>query len=96
MNTHGGVKVLIQNFLTSAQVGDEWSASRPGSFTPEERASVTHWIGGWVGPDPVWTTWRRENSRPYRNSNSDPSVVQVVASRYTYLRYPGSVLSLKT
>jgi hypothetical protein len=27
-------------------------------------------------PEPVWTTWRRENSWPYRNSNSDPQVVQ--------------------
>jgi hypothetical protein len=28
----------------------EWSASRPGGFTPRERAPSTHWIGGWVGP----------------------------------------------
>jgi hypothetical protein len=26
--------------------------------------------------------WRRENSWPYRESNSDPSVIQSVASRY--------------
>jgi hypothetical protein len=26
----------------------EWSASRPGRFTPGERATGTHWIGGWV------------------------------------------------
>jgi hypothetical protein len=32
-------------FLTSALVGDEWSASRPGRFT-----AGTHWIGGWVDP----------------------------------------------
>jgi hypothetical protein len=30
--------------------GREWSVSRPGSFTPVERAPGTHWIGGWVGP----------------------------------------------
>jgi hypothetical protein len=34
-------------FLTSALVG-EWSDSRPGRFTPGERAPGTHWIGGWV------------------------------------------------
>jgi hypothetical protein len=28
----------------------EWSASRPGRFTPGERAPGTHWIEGWVGP----------------------------------------------
>jgi hypothetical protein len=32
---------------------------------------------------PVWTTWRSENSWPYRDSNSDPSVGQPEASRYT-------------
>jgi hypothetical protein len=37
---------------------------------------------GWA-PEPVCTTWRRENSLTYRGSNSDPSVVQPVASRYT-------------
>jgi hypothetical protein len=34
-------------------------------------------------PEPVWTAWRRENSWSYRDSNSDPAVVQPVASRYT-------------
>jgi hypothetical protein len=36
--------------LTSALDGGEWSASRPGRFTPRERAPDTHWIAGWVGP----------------------------------------------
>jgi hypothetical protein len=36
--------------LTSVLGGGEWSASRPGSFTPRERAPGTHWIGGWVDP----------------------------------------------
>jgi hypothetical protein len=34
--------------LTSALVGGEWSTSRPGRFTPGERAPGTHWTGGWV------------------------------------------------
>jgi hypothetical protein len=34
MKVYGGVDVQIHIFLTSALVGDEWSASRPGSFTP--------------------------------------------------------------
>jgi hypothetical protein len=37
-------------FSTSALVSGEWSASRPGRFTPEEKAPITHWIGGSVGP----------------------------------------------
>jgi len=37
--------------LTSTLEGSEWSASRPGRFTPRERALCSHWIGGWVGPN---------------------------------------------
>jgi hypothetical protein len=40
MKTHGGVDVYIHVFLTSALVGDKWSASRPGRHTPG-----THWVG---------------------------------------------------
>jgi hypothetical protein len=36
--------------LTSALVGGEWSASRPGRFNPGERAPCTHCIGECVGP----------------------------------------------
>jgi hypothetical protein len=43
-----GVDVQIHIFLTSALVGGEWSTSRPGRFTPGERAPGAHWIGGWV------------------------------------------------
>jgi hypothetical protein len=46
MKAYGGVDVYIHIFLASALVGDEWLASRPGRFTPEERAPGTHWMGG--------------------------------------------------
>jgi hypothetical protein len=45
-----GVDVYIHIFLTSALVGGEWSASRPGIFTFGERAPGIHWIEGWVDP----------------------------------------------
>jgi hypothetical protein len=45
MKAYGGVDVQTHAFLTSALVGDEWSATRPGHFT-----SGTQWIGGWVDP----------------------------------------------
>jgi hypothetical protein len=45
MKACGGVDVQIHIFLTSALARGEWSASRPGRFTP-----VTHWIGGWMDP----------------------------------------------
>jgi hypothetical protein len=59
-------------FLTSALVGGEWSTSRPGRFTPGNDPTVP--IGYEVGwsSEPVWTIWRRENSWPYWESNSDP------------------------
>jgi hypothetical protein len=37
-------------FLTLTLAGCEWSASRPGRFIPGERATGTHWIGGWMDP----------------------------------------------
>jgi hypothetical protein len=33
-------------FFTLALVGAEWPASRSDLFTPWERATETHWIGG--------------------------------------------------
>ena len=32
------------------------------SFTPTERDAGTHGTGQWVGPKPVWTSFRREKS----------------------------------
>jgi hypothetical protein len=46
----GEWKYSSTHSLTSALDEGDWSASRPGRFTPMERAPVTHWIGGWVGP----------------------------------------------
>jgi hypothetical protein len=41
MKAYGGVDVYSHIFLTSALVGGEWSASRPGRFTTGERARGT-------------------------------------------------------
>jgi hypothetical protein len=38
---------------TSELDGSEWSISRPGRFTPRERAPGINWIGGWEGPRAV-------------------------------------------
>jgi hypothetical protein len=37
---------------------------------------------GWT-PQPIWTVWISENSTPYQDSNSDPSVVQPISSCHT-------------
>jgi hypothetical protein len=40
MKTYGGVDVQTHVFLTSALVGGEWSASRPGRVTPVKEPLV--------------------------------------------------------
>jgi hypothetical protein len=92
MKAYGGVDVQIHIFFTSALVGGELSVSRPCRFTPRERSPGTHWIVGWMGPEPVWTLWRRENSWSYRDSSSDPFIVQPVAIRYTDWAIPAPKL----
>jgi hypothetical protein len=92
MKTYGGVDVQIHVFLSSSVIGGEWSASCFGRFTAEERAPGTSWIGVWVGPTTGLTTWRGEKYGPYQHSNSDPSAVQSLPSRYAdsllQLRFP--------
>jgi hypothetical protein len=57
----------------SALDGGEWSASRPSRFTPGDKASGTHSIGGWVdtrtGLDDVE---KRKNLAPTRTRTSTP------------------------
>jgi hypothetical protein len=70
--------------LTSALDGGEWSASCSGSFTPRERASGIHWIGGWVGPRAVLDAMlKRKIPSPRRESNPRTPIVQPVAQCYT-------------
>jgi hypothetical protein len=42
----GEWRYISAHSLTSALDGGEWSASRPGCFTPKEGSPPTHWIGG--------------------------------------------------
>jgi hypothetical protein len=58
----------------------KWSASRPGRFTPRERAPGTHWIGGWVGPIAVLdAVVKRKIPSRRRESNPRTPIVQPVA-----------------
>jgi hypothetical protein len=58
------------------------------SFTPlalyprgkSRRQSLGRRLGG---PQPAYTTWRKERSSPYRDLNSNPSFGHPVASHYT-------------
>jgi hypothetical protein len=53
MKAYWGLDVYIHIFLTSALVGGEWSASRPGRFTLGERSPGTHCVGPRAGLDDV-------------------------------------------
>jgi hypothetical protein len=66
---------MAPSFLISVLNEREWSASRPGSFTPG-----IHWVGGWIGPEPVWMLWRREN---LASAGNRIPVVQPVVHRCT-------------
>jgi hypothetical protein len=64
----------------------------PAALPPGKEPPVpTAYEAGWV-PEAVWTMWRTENSWPYRDSNSYPSVVQLVASRYTDYAIPAHII----
>jgi hypothetical protein len=43
------------------------------SFSPPGRDRGTHWIGGWVGPEPVWTQWRWEETHRCPRWEPNPS-----------------------
>jgi hypothetical protein len=78
-----------------------WAVSfTPRLFYPRERDPVNLSAGGGWTTESVWTTRRSEHSRPYRDSNSDLSVVQPVASRYTdcaiLLKYLRKILEFLT
>jgi hypothetical protein len=53
------VEVWLHSFLTYELDYGEWSASRPGHFTPSTIAPSNHKIVAWVGLGPVWTFWGR-------------------------------------
>jgi hypothetical protein len=64
--------------LTSALDG-EWSASRPGCFTPDERAPGIHSIGGWVD---LRADGGEEEKIPFPVVNRTPVVQSAACSLY--------------
>jgi hypothetical protein len=76
----------IYIFLTSAIAGVERSASRPGRFTPGEKAPGTHWIGAWVDylEKRKFLTLPGLELQPLRRPARSKSLYR--------LRYPGSSL----
>jgi hypothetical protein len=80
----GEWKYSSTHSLTSALDGGEWSALRPGRFTPRERGPGPHWIGGWVGPRAVVdAVAKRKIPSPRRESKPRTPIVQPAAQRCT-------------
>jgi hypothetical protein len=55
----------------------------PRPLYPRVKKTGTHLIGGWEGPRAGLDDVEKRKFLALRDSNSDPSVVQPVASRYT-------------
>jgi hypothetical protein len=91
MKTYGGSEyIYIHLFLTSALDGGEWSASRPGRFTPGERAPGTHWIGSWIGPRTGLDNVERRKILPLPGLEPQPLDHPSRSQSIHRLRYPGS------
>jgi hypothetical protein len=91
MKAYGGGHI-DPHLLDHGTNGGEWSASRPGPFTPGERALGAHWVGGWVdsraGVDDVekrkFLTLPGLHIRPLGRPTRSQNLYQ--------LCYPGSLL----
>jgi hypothetical protein len=80
MKTYEVVDVKT-NVLLPLVLG-QWSVAWPGQFTSGERALGIHWIGGWVGPRVGLDDMEEWKFLPHRDSNSEPLVIQPIASCY--------------
>jgi hypothetical protein len=88
MKVYGKMDVYTYVILTSALVGDEWSASIPAhSLRGTEPPVLTGEEAGWA-PKSVWTTWGGEKYRLYSDSNPDPLAVRPLCSRYIVFSIP--------
>jgi hypothetical protein len=71
---------VAPEFLIFALDEGEWSFPRHCRFARGENTPGTHWIGGYVGPKSRSGRHGEDKiSCPYLESNSDPSLVQLVA-----------------
>jgi hypothetical protein len=86
-----GVYIYIgPAFLISATDGDEWSASRPGRFTPGQTTPGVHFICGLAGPTAgLDITEKRKVFCSCRNLKSDSTIVYRVAWSLYLLSYLG-------
>jgi hypothetical protein len=65
----------------------------PAALPPGKGPPGTHWIRDWVGPRAGLDGMERRKFLTQPGFNSDPSVVQPVASRYTDYAIPAHITS---
>jgi hypothetical protein len=82
------------SLMTSALAGGDWSISRPGRFTPVERASGTHWIGGWVGPRASLEDVKNRKFLTLPGLEHRPLGRPTRSQSLYRLRYPGSTICI--
>jgi hypothetical protein len=83
---------MAPRILTSALDGGEWSASRPGPFTPVEITPGNHWTGGCVGPRAgLDAVAKRKIPCPCRESSPDRSARNLVGIRTELIHIQGQV-----
>jgi hypothetical protein len=82
VQAQGGAELYL---IFIHDLGTGWvSVTTRPRFTPGERTSGTHWLGGWMGPTVrLDTEARRKIFRLCRGSNSNSPVVQSVVRHYT-------------
>jgi hypothetical protein len=69
-------RYISTHSLASELDTGEWSASRPGRFTPMKRTHSTLRIGGWVGPRSILeTAVKGKIPSPRRESNLRTPIV---------------------
>jgi hypothetical protein len=76
-----GIGGIALTFLISALDGGEWSGARHDCLTLGEEALGTHFIGGWLSPESVWTLWKGEKS--IASAGNRTLAIQPVACRHT-------------
>jgi hypothetical protein len=80
---------IAPQVLTLALDGGDSSASQPGRFTSAEKASGTHWIGGWVGPKAgLDAVEQRKIYCPCRESNPGRPARSPSLYRLSHPNYP--------
>jgi hypothetical protein len=78
-------------------LGGEGSASRPGRFTPKERAPGIHCIGGWVGPRAVLdTVVKRKIPSARRESNPRTTIAETNVHDLFEFEHPSLRTSTET